>query len=306
MVSRHMNQTIRRLATSATQVPSCAPAVRPVLPPIRWTYLPNNLPYALGLLLQETLVANRLEAKKQLSSPTVSSDLTPSQLAKAKTRAESDILLLLQHTPVYTAGRREKDPETAKAEADRLGALGADYVSTMRGGQTTYHGPGQLVGYSLMDTAAAQLSTRCYVDYMEKFLETLAIRLGVSVYPIEHTGVFVSPTSKIGSIGIHVRRRITLHGFSMNIEDQTLPWFANVVACGLDEVSATSVATERKRLGAGDPKIKVEDVLPIAVKEFGERYGREMLELGKGDEDADLVQVIQDGVAGRLPHFVPK
>lgn len=137
----------RRLATMST------PLARS---PIVWTYLPQQLPYHLGLLLQETLVANRLSAKALLAAPLDS--FSPSKIASLQRTADTDILLLLQHTPVYTAGRREKDPEVAKLEAERLGALGADYVSTMRGGQTTYHGPGQLVGYSIFDMGAANVS----------------------------------------------------------------------------------------------------------------------------------------------------
>lgn len=80
------------------------------------------------------------------------------ELERLQGIAGTDILLLLQHTPVYTAGRREKDPEVARLEGERLGRLGADYVSTMRGGQTTYHGPGQLVGYPILDLGIAQVS----------------------------------------------------------------------------------------------------------------------------------------------------
>ncbi|KAK4706169.1 hypothetical protein P7C70_g5, partial [Phenoliferia sp. Uapishka_3] len=285
---------VRRLATT------CPPPPRSLRPPVCWAYLPSQLPYSLGLLLQETLVANRLEARKLLASPS-SESLSSVDKARAEKRAETDILLLLQHTPVYTAGRREKDPEVAQAEAKRLGSLGADYVSTMRGGQTTYHGPGQLVGYSIMDIGAAELSTRCYVDHLEKFLASLTTTLDVPVHPTEHTGVFVSPTLKIGSIGIHIRRRITLHGFSLNIEDQTLPWFRNIVACGLDDVSATCVESELRRITSLESGLKVHDIVPLAVAGFGQEYGREMVRLGNGEEDVDVASVIRDGVAGRLP-----
>lgn len=149
--------SLRRLAATVTP-PACSIAPRLSTSPVRWAYLPSHLPYALGLLLQETLVANRLNAKKLLASPTASS-LSPLERSRAENRAGTDVLLLLQHSPVYTAGRREKDPVVAKAEAERLGSLGADYVSTMRGGQTTYHGPGQLVGYPILDLGAAQVRT---------------------------------------------------------------------------------------------------------------------------------------------------
>ncbi|KAL8293683.1 hypothetical protein RQP46_000384 [Phenoliferia psychrophenolica] len=298
-----MNRLASHAKRFATAAASCAAPAGPSAaprPPVRWTYLPSQLPYHLGLLLQETLVANRLDARKLLASD-ASSSLSGPDRARAQRRAETDVLLLLQHSPVYTAGRREKDPEVAKAEATRLGSLGADYVSTMRGGQTTYHGPGQLVGYSIMDIAAAQLSTRCYVNHLEVFLASLTSSLGVAVHPIEHTGVFVSPTSKIGSIGIHIRRRITLHGFSLNVEGRTLPWFGNIVACGLDDVSATCIEAELERTGGAKGGLKVEDVLSRAVEGFGKEYRREMVELGDGEEDQDLAAVVRDGVAGRLP-----
>ncbi|GAA5972852.1 hypothetical protein JCM21900_006992 [Sporobolomyces salmonicolor] len=286
---------LRRAACSSA-------AAAPALPPVRWTYLPRQIPYALGLLLQESLVQARLSAKAALLAPSVES-LSPSETASLRRVAETDLLLLLQHTPVFTSGRREKDPVQAEQERERLGRLGADYVQTMRGGQTTYHGPGQLVGYPLMDLGPAKLSTRCYVDRLESFLSRLTTTLSVPVHPLEHTGVFVSPTSKIGSIGIHIRRRITLHGFSLNVEQQTKAWFDQIVACGLADVSSTSVEAELRRLGKlGRDKSKlVLDVVPTAVELFGELYGREMRRLEEGDDFVEARRMIEDSVEGRLP-----
>ncbi|GAA6000982.1 hypothetical protein JCM10207_007357 [Rhodosporidiobolus poonsookiae] len=270
--------------------------------PVVWTYLPRQLPYAQGLLLQESLVQARLSAKAALLSPSTASSSDEDKAALQRV-AETDILLLLQHTPVYTAGRREKDAGVAAEEGERLRRLGADYVQTMRGGQTTYHGPGQLVGYSLMDLGAAKLSTRCYVDRLERFLADLATCLSIPVHPLEHTGVFTSPTSKIGSIGIHIRRRISLHGFSFNIEEQTRAWFDQIVACGLADVTSTNATTELRRLGKlGNKEEKlVLDVVPTAVELFGQRYGREMRQLEDGDEYEETRRMIEDGVEGRLP-----
>ncbi|GAA5909045.1 hypothetical protein JCM5296_000600 [Sporobolomyces johnsonii] len=281
---------------------ACSSAAAPALPPVRWTYLPRQIPYAHGLLLQESLVQARLSAKAALLAPSADS-LSPSESTSLRRVAETDLLLLLQHTPVFTAGRREKDPVQAEQERERLGRLGADYVQTMRGGQTTYHGPGQLVGYPLMDLGPAKLSTRCYVDRLETFLSRLTTSLSVPVHPLEHTGVFVSPTSKIGSIGIHIRRRITLHGFSLNVEQQTRAWFDQIVACGLADVSSTSVEAELRRsgkLGTDESKL-VLDVVPAAVELFGQQYGREMRRLEEGDEFVEARRMIEDGLEGRLP-----
>lgn len=143
---------ICRSACSASQ--AAAKAAASARRPVVWSYLPSQLPYERGLLLQESIVQVRLSAKAALLDPPTDAD----KRAALERVAETDILLLLQHTPVFTAGRREKNPEQLEQEGARLRALGADYVHAMRGGQTTYHGPGQLVGYSLMDLGAAQVS----------------------------------------------------------------------------------------------------------------------------------------------------
>ncbi|BGP34265.1 hypothetical protein JCM10296v2_006080 [Rhodotorula toruloides] len=288
-----------RTACQAANAASRAASTRS---PILWTYLPGQIPYERGLLLQESLVQARLSAKAALQAAE-SSEWEADRVDSLKRVADTDVLLLLQHTPVFTAGRREKDPEQLEQEGARLRALGADYVHAMRGGQTTYHGPGQLVGYSLMDIGAAQLSTRCYVDRLERFLEDFAHALSVPVHPLEHTGVFTSPTTKIGSIGIHIRRRISLHGFSFNIEQQTKAWFDQIVACGLADVQSTNVEAEMRKLGKlkeGEGK-EVLDVVPLAVELFGKRYGREMRQLEEGDEFEETRRMISDGVEGRLP-----
>lgn len=107
---------------------------------LRYVHLPRLVPYSIGLELQQTLVARRVAALQRA---------TPAQPAP-----DEDVLLLLEHRPVYTAGRRETDEATLGAEGARLRAFGADYVPTQRGGQTTYHGPGQLVGYPIVDLNA--------------------------------------------------------------------------------------------------------------------------------------------------------
>ncbi|GAA5858930.1 hypothetical protein JCM8547_007160 [Rhodosporidiobolus lusitaniae] len=139
-------------------------------PPVLWTLLPSHLPYSAGLFLQESLVQARLPAKAALLAQ---QDRTHED-RQALQRVAETAVLLLQHSLVYTAGRREKDADLAQEEGDRLKKLGADYVPTMRGGQTTYRGPGQLVGYSLMDLGAAKLSTCATSTTSRLFLPFLA------------------------------------------------------------------------------------------------------------------------------------
>lgn len=137
------------------------------------------------------------------------------------------------------------------------------------------------------------------MEVLESFLAQLAIQNGVPVLqPSPHTGVFTSLNHKIGSIGIHIRHRITLHGFSLNVEEQILNWFSHIVACGLNDVSATSIETELKKLGL-EKTIKVEDVIAGTVELFGGRFGRDMIPVGKDHEW--LKDLIEDGVEGKLP-----
>jgi lipoyl(octanoyl) transferase len=156
---------------------------------------------------------------------------------------------------------------------------------------------------NLLALSLSQLSTRCYVDHLERFLASLTSSLAVPVHPLEHTGVFTSPSTKIGSIGIHIRRRISLHGFSLNVEEQTKAWFDQIVACGLADVRSTNATTELRKLGLlGEKEEKrVLDVVPTAVDLFAKQYGRELVQLDEGDDHAEVRRMIEDGVEGRLP-----
>ncbi|KDQ17464.1 hypothetical protein BOTBODRAFT_53073 [Botryobasidium botryosum FD-172 SS1] len=201
------------------------------------------------------------------------------QLARRRVSADyPDVLLLLQHRPVFTAGRRQND---TLAEEERLRKLGADWVSTSRGGQTTYHGPGQIVGYPMFDIGRMGLSPRTYVCYLEKMLQKLALdEHGLAHYPSEHTGLFLGPTLKVGSIGVQIRHRLTTHGFAVNITCEPTGWFDQVVACGLADVKAESIS------GAVGKDTSVEEEMPKVVDVFGKIFKREMRELsGEGEDE---------------------
>jgi lipoate-protein ligase B len=195
------------------------------------------------------------------------------QLALRKTNLHPDVLLLLQHRPVYTAGRRQTEP-TLQEERNRLQKLGADFVSSSRGGQLTYHGPGQVVGYPLIDLAryTPTIGTRDYVCRMQHMLKHyLRESHDIPSIESEHAGVFLDWTTKIGSIGVQVRHRMTSHGFAINITKEPLAWFNKVVACGLDDVRAGSVES---RVGKG---VVVDDEIPAIIQQFGKSFDREMV-----------------------------
>jgi lipoate-protein ligase B len=154
-----------------------------------------------------------------------------------------DTLLLLEHPPVYTRGRRSGEGELPLGESFYR-ERGIEVIDTDRGGRVTYHGPGQLVGYPIMR-----------IDDVQRYLRTIedAIRAALAAEGvdarsrhdegIDYTGVWVGER-KIASIGVHVSRGITTHGFAVNI-DLDLEPFSWVVACGLPDVAMTSLAHEQ-------------------------------------------------------------
>ena len=162
-----------------------------------------------------------------------------------------DVLLLLEHWPVFTRGRRSAPGELPMGE-DWYRMQGIEIVETDRGGKVTYHGPGQLVGYPIVrvDDVVA------YVRTLERALVAALADEGVPARARpqdgpDYTGVWVQER-KIASIGVHVARGVTTHGFAVNVENDMQP-FGWVVACGLEDVQMTSLIKEAGRL-AGQMK----------------------------------------------------
>jgi lipoyl(octanoyl) transferase len=159
-----------------------------------------------------------------------------------------DTMLLLEHPRVYTRGRRS-DPGELTLGEDFYRAQGIDIVEVKRGGKITYHGPGQLVGYPIV----AVDDVLGYVRTLERALVQALHEEGVAEARArpddgpDYTGVWVQER-KIASIGVHVRRGVTTHGWALNVDNDLTP-FSWVVACGLDGVQMTSLAQE---LGAAD------------------------------------------------------
>jgi lipoyl(octanoyl) transferase len=161
-----------------------------------------------------------------------------------------DTLLLLEHPRVYTRGRRSADGELALGE-DFYRAHGIDVVATNRGGRITYHGPGQLVGYPIMQAGAIDTFLRTMEDAIAAALADHGIAAhGRPQDGPDYTGVWVGER-KIASIGVHVSRGIATHGFAVNVDNDLQP-FSWVVACGLPGVHMTSLAAE---LGANAPGV---------------------------------------------------
>jgi len=150
----------------------------------------------------------------------------------------ADVLLLLEHPPVYTRGRRTERSELPLGE-DRYRELGIEIVDADRGGRVTYHGPGQLVGYPIMGIR----DVGGYLRTMEASIAAALADEGIQAGTISGlTGVWTRER-KIASIGVHVARGVTTHGFAVNVSNNLEP-FEWILPCGLADVRMTSVARE--------------------------------------------------------------
>jgi len=173
-----------------------------------------------------------------------------------QTDALPDVLLLLEHPSVYTKGRRTDERELLMGE-EWYAAKGIEIAEADRGGQVTYHGPGQLVGYPIVKLSRSSRSTgpgleldvRTYVGRLEQILVAALADEGVEGAVHEGlTGVWAGD-AKIGSIGIHVSRGVTTHGFAINVDNDLDP-FGWVVPCGTPDARVTSLSLETGRSDA--------------------------------------------------------
>jgi lipoyl(octanoyl) transferase len=176
-------------------------------------------------------------------------------------RLPHDVLLLLEHPPVVTLGR------TSQA-AHVLRPAGIDVVEVERGGDVTFHGPGQLVGYPILDLSNYKQDLHWYLRTLE---QALIDALGIVGIPAQrnpgYTGVWTSG-KKIASIGIHVKQWVTWHGFALNVSTD-LAHFERIVPCGIPGVVMTSIARER---GAGSREQLWDEAVEAVVRGFEKAF----------------------------------
>ena len=171
-------------------------------------------------------------------------------------RRIGDRLLLLEHFPVYTIGRGG-DEANLLAGPDRLRELGAEFVRIDRGGDITFHGPGQLVAYPIVELHDP-LDLRRYVRSLEESIIDTAATFGVTAGRVEGlTGVWVAEERKLAAIGVRVRRGVTTHGLALNV-NTSLAWFDEMIPCGIRDKEVTSLASE---LGHPVPMEAVEEAM---------------------------------------------
>jgi lipoate-protein ligase B len=187
-------------------------------------------------------------------------------LAVARARGEiDDLLLLLEHEHVFTNGRSGRR-EHLLADRAALDRLGAAYHEVDRGGDITYHGPGQLVGYPIVDLALLGRGVRSYVHAIETALVRTVAQLGIQATVVPgYTGIWVGE-AKLAAIGVRVSRRIAWHGFALNVTPD-LRYFDQIVPCGIRDRGVTSLA----RL-LGRP-VTVDEVAPICAEAVAGELG---------------------------------
>ena len=207
-------------------------------PPMNTQILPQKISYSDGLKLQEETVGRILSGEA------------------------GDTIFLLEHEPVYTIGRL-RDQSSLRAAA----SLPHPVFETNRGGQATYHGPGQLVGYPILDLTPRGKDLHLHLRLIEDALIDACADLGVPAGRREGmTGVWVE-NRKLASIGVGVRKWISMHGFAINVTRESLPPFLSITPCGLDGVSMTCLDVE------SDNEITMEYATDVIAKRLEERLG---------------------------------
>jgi len=201
----------------------------------------GTVPYEIALRLQQRLMQARAEGKI------------------------GDVLLLLQHPSVFTVGRfRGRDDIIVPPET--LTQDGITVFHTNRGGGITYHNPGQLVGYPILNLKENGLGVREYIQKLESAMIKLLLALGIQGHTVaEYPGVWVGE-SKVCSIGIHVSRHITTHGFALNVTND-LRYFGHIRPCGLPGEVMTSVS---ELLGH---RVAMETIIEKLLPSFTEIFG---------------------------------
>jgi lipoyl(octanoyl) transferase len=206
-------------------------------------------------------------------------------------RAIPDTVVLLEHPPVVTTGRRTD----AASELHLPDGASVEVIETNRGGKSTYHAPGQLVCYPILDLNRHGKDLKKYVrDLEEAIIRTLA-PFQIAAQRIDGlTGVWVTPPPrKIASIGVHVSRWVTTHGYALNVDLDPAPFTDWITACGLEDAQFTTMSHELGRT------ITVDEVKPVAARALCEVFGLELDELPAGDGPGLWAQPVHDKLAAR-------
>jgi lipoyl(octanoyl) transferase len=217
-------------------------------------------------------------------------DLQRSLAAAVSQGAIPDAVVFLEHPPVVTLGRRTDSGELhVPAEA------AVEVVETNRGGKSTFHGPGQLVCYPILDLRRHGKDVKKYVRDLEEALIRTLSPLAVEATRIDGlTGVWLErPPRKIASIGVHISRWITTHGYALNVDLDPAPFTEWITACGLEDAAFTTVARELDR------PVTVAEVRPFARDALAEVFGLTLEEIPAEEGHGLWAQPVHGQLAGR-------
>jgi lipoyl(octanoyl) transferase len=178
-----------------------------------------------------------------------------------------DTVIFLEHPPVVTLGRRTDEQELHVPTGAEI-----EVVETDRGGKSTYHGPGQLVCYPILDLTRHGKDVKKYVRDLEEALIRTLTPLGIEATRLDGlTGVWLQrPPRKIASIGVHISRWVTTHGYALNVDLDPAPFTEWITACGLEDAAFTTIARELGRT------VTVEEVRPLAQAALAEVFDLEL------------------------------
>jgi lipoyl(octanoyl) transferase len=212
-------------------------------------------------------------------------ELQQRAVAARKSGEISDVLLLCEHPHVVTLGRNGKH-EHLRASDRLLAQMNIEFHETNRGGDITYHGPGQIVGYPILDLASHRRDVRWYVELLEEAMIRASDDFGVHARRVAgRHGLWVDTDSgeeeKLAAIGVHLSRWVTSHGFAYNVATD-LRYFDLIVPCGISGKRATSLERLLNRA------VRLDEVKPRLSARFGEVFDRQMKSMSCNDLEARL------------------
>jgi len=217
-------------------------------------------------------------------------DLQRSLAGAVSQGAIPDTVVFLEHPPVVTLGRRTDEGELHVPEGADV-----DIVETDRGGKSTYHGPGQLVCYPILDLRRHGKDVKKYVRDLEEALIRTVAPLGVEATRIDGlTGVWLQrPPRKIASIGVHISRWVTTHGYALNVDLDPAPFTEWITACGIEDASFTTTARELGR------EVTLDEVRPLAHAALAEVFGLQLEPLPADGEHGLWAQPVHAQLAAK-------
>jgi lipoyl(octanoyl) transferase len=210
------------------------------------------------------------------------------RLARSVERGElPDTVMLLEHPPTITLGRR-----TDPAELHIPPGATVEIVETDRGGKSTYHGPGQLVCYPIFDLRRHGQDVKKYCRDLEETLVRTLAPLGLAATRIDGlTGIWLQlPPRKIASIGVHISKWVTTHGYALNVDLDTAPFTEWITACGIENAQFTTIAAELDR------PVGLDQVRPLALAALGDVFDLQFEELSGPDSDGGEKRVHDLGI----------